>query len=71
MDILVAPFVVPGYEPTPDGPRTAEARKDILMGIKQQRLVQAGIESPAAKSLMSAGMGEQTTFIFLKLIYPL
>lgn len=58
MDLLVAPFVIPGYEPGPDGiPKTPEERKEVLQSLKQMRLVQSGIESPVAKSLMSGAMG--------------
>ena len=61
MDILVAPFVVPGFEPGPDGnPKTPEERREILQSIKQMRLVQEGIESPVAKAAMSGAMGAQT-----------
>lgn len=59
MDTLCAPFIVPGYEPTPAGePKSAEERKEVLGSMKQMRLVQAGIESPAAKAAMSGAMGQ-------------
>ena len=59
MEGMVAPFVVPGYEPSPTGePKTPEERSEILRSIKQMRLVQAGIESPVAKAALSGGMGE-------------
>lgn len=58
---FVAPFVVPGYEPTPTGePKSPEERSEILNSIKQMRLVQAGIESPVAKAALSGGMGEHS-----------
>lgn len=60
-----APFVVPGYEPGPDGvPKTPEERSEILQSIKQMRLVQAGIESPVAKATMSGGMGASHCVLF-------
>lgn len=58
MEKLVAPFVVPGYEPGLEGePKSDEERKQILFSIKQMRLVQAGIESPIAKATLSGVMG--------------
>lgn len=54
-----APFVVPGFEPGPNGvPKTAEERMEILGQMKQMRLVQAGIESPVAKAAISGAMGQ-------------
>ena len=62
MDILTAPFVVPGYEPGPDGePKTREERADVLTSMKQMRMVQDGIESPVAKAAMSGAMGTSAT----------
>ncbi|KDE02333.1 hypothetical protein MVLG_07103 [Microbotryum lychnidis-dioicae p1A1 Lamole] len=53
-----APFVVPGYEPSPTGePKTPEERQQILFQMKQMRWVQAGIESPIAKAGISGAMG--------------
>lgn len=58
--------MIPGYEPGPDGiPKTPEERKEVLQSIKQMRLVQSGIESPVAKSLMSGAMG--TSFFWIAL----
>lgn len=54
----IAPLVVPGYEPSPDGPKSNEERMQILAQMKQMRLVSAGIESPIAKSVMSGGVGK-------------
>ncbi|KAK4057125.1 Mitochondrial import inner membrane translocase subunit tim22 [Microbotryomycetes sp. JL221] len=57
---FVAPFVVPGYEPNTipgSAEKTPEERAEILQNIKQTRFVQAGIESPAAKAVMSGGIG--------------
>lgn len=55
---FTAPHVVPGYEPGIDGPKSPDERAEILSNMKQMRLVQAGIESPVAKAVMSGGMGE-------------
>lgn len=54
---FTAPHVVPGYEPSMSGPKSDDERAEILSNIKQMRLVQAGIESPVAKAVMSGGMG--------------
>lgn len=68
MEKLVAPFVVPGYEPGLEGePKSDEERKQILFSIKQMRLVQAGIESPIAKATLSGVMG----FVFPFFLPPL
>ncbi|KAI5476249.1 mitochondrial import inner membrane translocase subunit TIM22 [Pseudohyphozyma bogoriensis] len=57
MDKLVAPFVVPGYEPGPDGTaKSIEERAEILRNIKQMRWVQEGMESPVAKATLSGVM---------------
>lgn len=64
MDVLCAPFIVPGYEPTPTGePKTSEERREILGSLKQMRLVQAGIESPVAKAALSGVMGPSPPFL--------
>lgn len=57
MDVLTPPYVVPGYEPTLDGPKSTADRKEILASIKMNRIVQAGMESPVAKATMSGVMG--------------
>lgn len=54
----IAPLVVPGYEPSPTGAKSDEERAQILNQMKQMRLVQAGIESPVAKAVMSGGVGQ-------------
>lgn len=56
----VAPLVVPGYEPSPTGPKTDEERAEILNQMKQMRMVSAGIESPVAKAVMSGGVGQSS-----------
>ncbi|KAK4698935.1 RNA polymerase II-associated protein 1, partial [Phenoliferia sp. Uapishka_3] len=53
-----SPFVVPGYEPGPDGePKSPDERRAILYQIKQMRLISAGMESPVAKATMSGVVG--------------
>jgi len=54
----IAPLVVPGYEPSPTGPKSDEERAQILFQMKQMKLVSEGIESPVAKAVMSGGVGE-------------
>lgn len=58
-----------------DGPKSPEERAEILSNMKQMRLVQAGIESPVAKAVMSGGMGEcrcyiRSNSISIMIIFP-
>lgn len=62
----VAPYVVPGYEPGPDGePKSLVERQEIITSLKQMRMVQAGIESPVAKAALSGVMGPSFLFLYL------
>lgn len=64
MDVLTPPYVVPGYEPGPDGAgKSEQERKEILWNMKQMRLVQAGVESPVAKAALSGAMGKPFCFV--------
>ncbi|KAM0756104.1 Tim17-domain-containing protein [Meredithblackwellia eburnea MCA 4105] len=54
-----APYIVPGYEPSPDGvPKSDEEKQAALYQLKQMRIIAAGMESPVAKATMSGfGLG--------------
>lgn len=55
----IAPVFLPGQEPLPPG-ITEDDRAQIMQGQKYQQLMQTGMESCLAKTMMAGGFGTST-----------